>query len=184
MESPKFQASFSYQNIIPIIENVLFSIKPLLRKGNIHLTFNRNKKKEIMAIFDPIGIEHVLLNLLQNSIKYTAPGGKIHIDITQKKKEIVIEVIDNGCGISRNTDDIFSPYYRGEKLAIISSGIGLGLSIVKKWIEIHNGSIFYISPLPDKYKAILNWEPKDIGTVFIINLPVSGKKKWKKFISD
>ena len=90
---------------------------------------------------DPDFFKQVIINLIDNSIKYSKSPV---IDISLRKKDkVVLEVVDYGCGIDiKNLESLFEPYYKVEKSRNShNEGWGLGLSIVKEIIDKHGGSI-------------------------------------------
>ena len=77
-----------------------------------------------------------------NSIKYNRPGGQIFLRSYTEEPGIIIEVEDTGIGISdENQERIFEKFYRVPGSENISFGTGLGLTVVKRIVEGHNGSI-------------------------------------------
>lgn len=85
-------------------------------------------------------IEQVILNLLTNAISYTPPNSKIHISILQEDSNCIIEVIDNGIVLQHEElQRLFEKFYRVPHSK--SGGLGIGLSIVRGFIEAHNGSV-------------------------------------------
>lgn len=107
-------------------------------------------------------VYRVLFNLIENAIKYNKVGGKVTITSTVSQAEVVsITVADNGIGmIPEEITRIFEPFYRVDKSRSREmGGSGLGLSIVKKIIDKHNGKI-YVNSMP-------NW-----GTTFTIQFPM------------
>lgn len=85
----------------------------------------------------------VWINLLSNSIKFTPKHGKIYIEAAMKEDQNVVSITDNGPGIpEEEQEDIFTPFYKVDKSRNNTvKGNGLGLSIVKKIVDIHNGNI-------------------------------------------
>jgi two-component system sensor histidine kinase NblS len=95
-------------------------------------------------------IERVIINLLTNAIKYTPVGGKIELSThyEQDSKEVHIDVKDNGIGIPEEClEQIFDRFYRVERKVHTIKGTGLGLTIVRKIVERHNGHITVESAL-------------------------------------
>lgn len=88
-------------------------------------------------------LRQVILNLMNNAIKFTPEGGKITLRAKQDKGNLVIEVQDTGQGISKEDQPrLFEPYYQlGEETAR-RRGLGLGLSLAKKLVELHGGRIW------------------------------------------
>ena len=86
-------------------------------------------------------MEQLWLNLLSNAIKFTPDGGAITVFLYETENEAVVSVMDNGIGMDDDTRArIFEKYFRGEK-AHNKSGLGLGLSIVKKILDLTGGTI-------------------------------------------
>ncbi len=92
-------------------------------------------------------LNQVMTNLLENAAKYTEPGGQITLTLEQRDGHAVLSVRDNGIGIAReNLEHVFEPFKRAPgALAGGSSGLGLGLSVVRRVIELHGGRIEAIS---------------------------------------
>jgi signal transduction histidine kinase len=88
-----------------------------------------------MVFADPDRLQRVVLNLLDNGIKFTPGGGQVALVLRQKGKEIQISVQDTGPGMSEEARArAFEPYYRGE-----GGGAGLGLTIARAIVEAHGG---------------------------------------------
>lgn len=86
-------------------------------------------------------LNQVWFNLLDNAIKFTEKGGKIYISAIEDKDEIIVKVADNGVGMDGETlKHIYEQFYRGDT-AKRYEGTGLGLSLVQRIINIHDGSI-------------------------------------------
>jgi two-component system sensor histidine kinase NblS len=95
-------------------------------------------------------IERVIINLLSNGIKYTPVGGRIDIIVTHlsESKEVRVDVKDNGIGIPEEClENIWDRFFRVEKKVHTIKGTGLGLTIVKKIVEKHNGRLSVESSL-------------------------------------
>jgi two-component system sensor histidine kinase KdpD len=111
---------------------------------------------------DGVLIELVLVNLLENAVKYTPPGTSFEIAARVEDQEAFIEVADRGQGL---TDDerqrVFDKFYRGLAAAEGQRGAGLGLAISRAAVEAHGGRI---------------WEENrpDGGAKFIFTIPLEG----------
>ncbi len=128
------------------------------------------KKKKLKAIRFLLDI--AISNLIGNSIKYGVDGGIVEVTINSDSKNIYIEVCDDGVGIPENElPKIFKEFYRAVNVRkIVSEGSGLGLSVVKRIIERHGGTI--------KAKSPSRMATKDRpGTCFIIELPFRKERK-------
>lgn len=111
---------------------------------------------------DPDAIRQVFENLISNSIKYTPSGGKITLEFLKANGSILVHVGDNGIGIPETArEDIFKEFYRAENAKKLDEiGSGLGLTIVKKIIEMHGGKIHVESE-------------EGLGSLFVIHLPIT-----------
>lgn len=117
-----------------------------------------NASFEVMA--DRQKMEIVLFNLVSNAFKFTPNGGKIILEISQQGKNIEFSIADTGCGIEENIGNrLFEKFYQTQKGQETGrSGFGIGLYLVKQFVEAHKGSVRYESKVGE-------------GTKFFINLP-------------
>ena len=84
----------------------------------------------------------MFINLISNSIKFNNQNGKVWVEIYNDKEYIVVEIKDNGIGIKKeDLPYIFERMYRGDKSRNKIEGSGIGLTLVKKIMTIHSGSI-------------------------------------------
>ena len=88
-------------------------------------------------------IQNALSNILKNAIMYSNQNSKINIILSSQKDSCIIEIIDNGKGIKKeNIKNIFNRFFREESSRSRDyGGLGLGLPIVKKILNLHNGDI-------------------------------------------
>ncbi|MBI5644740.1 MASE1 domain-containing protein [Candidatus Kaiserbacteria bacterium] len=103
----------------------------------------RTPQQALCVLGDPVRLEQILVNILKNAVKYTDPGGHITVSLTQKGKAGVIAIRDNGVGIeSHMLKRIFEPFVQGSRdTPRAGSGLGVGLSLTKMLVEMHNGTI-------------------------------------------
>jgi CheY-like chemotaxis protein len=101
---------------------------------------------------DPTRLEQVVTNLLDNAVKYTPPGGRVEISIVADREDAVLTVEDTGAGIPRDVlPVIFDLFVQGRRtLARSEGGLGLGLTIVKRLVELHGGTVSASSPGPNR----------------------------------
>lgn len=135
--------SVSYnKEMIPLSESIRYSIEPLKlsandKKQNIELYFN----SEGYYFHDKKWIAESLSNIIKNAIEHTDINGKIKITLEETPMSISITISDNGEGIEKSElKNIFKRFYKG-KNSINPKSIGIGLSLSKKIIEAHGGSI-------------------------------------------
>lgn len=128
------------------LQNVVLAIEPQWLAKNIQIQLEVSEL-EVEGAEDLLS--QVWMNLLHNSIKFTPEGGEIGVSLTSEGDRAVITVTDNGIGMSeRDLVHIFERFYKADKSRTRSSGgSGLGLSIVKKIVDIHEGEIAVTSEL-------------------------------------
>ncbi len=93
---------------------------------------------------DPVRLQQILLNLLQNAIKFTPPGGKISVaSVNDPHGRLILEVADSGLGIPPDAlEHVFNPFSQtGQPPARRAGGLGLGLGIAKALVEMHHGTL-------------------------------------------
>ncbi len=141
-----------------LIADVCMNVKIFADNKGIGLTMEEMDDIKIKG--DELKLRRMILNIVENGIKYTQPGGKVEICSFLNNGYVQIDIKDNGTGISENDIKfIFDRFYRGDKSRKRESGSGLGLSI-SRWIaEIHKGTIEVNSRLSE-------------GSLFSIRLPV------------
>lgn len=130
------------QDIISFVENICDSVVEFSKLQNIELTFDTDKEEKIIA-FDSDKMERIILNLLSNAIKYNKDAGNIDVNINCNEDYIDIKVKDTGIGIpSDKLEDIFEKFKQVDnRLTKVSEGSGIGLSIVKSLVNLHDGII-------------------------------------------
>ncbi len=116
-------------------------MKLLAEEKRISLTSDGADPVEVEA--DPSRLKQVVVNLLDNAIKYTPEGGNVSISVTRRDHRAVLEVADTGLGISANDlPHIFDRFYRADKARSRQmGGTGLGLSIVRSICQAHGGQV-------------------------------------------
>jgi two-component system phosphate regulon sensor histidine kinase PhoR len=168
IESKEFRLNLEPLSLPELINDVLDLVKDAALKKNISITKNEISPS-LLVEADRDYLEQVLVNLLDNAIKYTPEGGKITIFALQKDQgEIEVSVQDNGIGIPReDLSRIFERFYRVDKgRSQELGGTGLGLSIVKHIIQVHRGRVWAESQLGkgSTFYLTLPKNPKNISS--------------------
>ncbi|MCY6369741.1 PAS domain-containing sensor histidine kinase [Clostridium ganghwense] len=161
------------KNIIDFIENIALSVIEYTEKNDIKLIFDTTVEEKIMT-FDSRKLERILLNLLSNAVKFTKPGGSIYVTVYDKRNSVVISVKDTGMGIPKEKQkNIFEKFIQVDKsLSRKQEGSGIGLFLVKSFVEIHKGKISLTSEC-------------NKGSEFLIEIPnLSNCKHSESFIED
>ncbi len=141
IESGEMQMSFRYFDLAPYLHSIVDEMRNLAEEKNIKLSLN--EVRDGLQVFgDKERLRQVLINLIQNAIKYTEIGS-VEISVEEEKKFVTIKVKDTGIGIPEDQlSRIFERFYRVDKARSRDvGGTGLGLSIVKHIIEAHDSKI-------------------------------------------
>jgi len=146
-------------DIVKLVRNITDSIQKYTEAKGIKLVFSSEPESLVIAC-DPDMIERILLNLTSNAVKFTDKDGKISVRISEKKDKVLLSVKDTGIGIPQNKlDSIFERFRQvDDSLNRNPYGTGIGLSLVKAFVEAHEGNISVKSELGK-------------GTEFDIELP-------------
>lgn len=147
LQITKIEAGFmdiNLQNvdIVKLIREICFSISEYLNHKNITFEFCSNVDKKVIAI-DPYKLENIILNLLSNAAKFTQPGGRITLRIHDKNSQVMISVEDTGAGIPKERLNVIFERFKQARTHNTKhhEGVGIGLSLVKMLVELHNGQI-------------------------------------------
>jgi PAS domain S-box-containing protein len=162
-----FVINISKTDLVKTVNSTIKDLLPQIREKKIKIEKNY-PRKSFWIDTDPNIVNIVFQNLLSNSVRYMDKGGKIIINFEKQKSSILIQVSDTGYGIPQNQQpQIFSRFFRAENVKQKdTSGIGLGLYIVKSVIKEIDGEIWFES----KEKE---------GTTFYVRIPLEVKKNEK-----
>lgn len=129
-------------NIVNVVEEIVQSVASYVKSKDIELIFDTNIEEKIMA-FDHDMIERIMLNLVSNAVKYSYCNGHIYINVIDKGSSIVIKVKDEGEGIPKDKFDVIFERFgqANSSLSRQCEGTGIGLYLVKSFVEIHGGEI-------------------------------------------
>lgn len=141
--------------------NDIFLCFSYLAKNN-HITYSFTSVPEEITIYaDKDKLEIILFNLLSNALKFTPKGGFVSFSLEAKADQVLIQVTDSGMGIPEDTGEkLFDKFYKIQNKSSLKMGFGIGLYLVKSFVELHQGKISY-SSTPDK------------GTTFSIEMPLN-----------
>jgi len=151
-----------------IVRHAAETVRPLYEKSSHELKL-RLAEEPLWAEIDPIRMEQVVVNLLNNAAKYTDDGGSIEI-ISERVEEngldlVGLQIRDNGIGIDASLmPRIFDLFTQADhSLARSAGGLGIGLSLVRRLVQLHEGTIGVFSPPRDSAGGK--------GTEFILKFP-------------
>jgi len=150
-----------------ITEKLIEKFKSFAAASNVKIEFETEKDLP-KVLGDPLWVEQVVENLLDNAIRYIRGGGKVKIKLRKDRKKIYFEIEDNGVGIPKEEQKyIFQKFFRSKSvLRYQTEGSGLGLHITKRILELMGGKIWFKSK-------------EGAGTTFYFTLPINKKLKKK-----
>ena len=167
MDVNSFSLEFKNADIVSMVEKITSSVKSYIDSKDRKIRYIKDFDRKIIKC-DPVNIERIILNLLSNAVKFTQKGDIITVRLYEEKEMIKISVEDNGIGIREDKlQSIFDEFQQVDQSTTRNSeGSGLGLSIVKSLVEMHEGEI-----------TVKSREKE--GSEFIISLPdekISGEE--------
>ncbi|WP_339211444.1 PAS domain S-box protein [Aeribacillus sp. FSL K6-8210] len=162
IETGKIKISNDEVQIDSVICECIALMKPAANKKRIKIIKSIDQCVDQMIHIDSLRLKQVILNLLDNAIKYNVEGGQIHITCKCQNGFLVIHIIDTGIGIcEEELKKIYEPFYRIQHVQV--EGTGLGLSLVKQLIELMNGEFGVVSKIGE-------------GSDFWIKLPMLNRE--------
>ena len=126
------------------IENAIAAAHSLIGNRNHALEIEYAGDAEQIVLFaDEARIEQIIVNLLNNAAKYTEPGGRIRLTVRRKDADAIVEVRDNGIGISADMlPRVFEPFVQASQAhEFCDRGLGIGLTLVQQLVSLHSGEI-------------------------------------------
>lgn len=142
LNTDDYSLSFKNVDLCPIVRNLAAINYDEFEKKQIDLEI-KIPKEPIICFVDEKEIKRSINNLIVNSYKHNENGAKVMIQIYRRKKEVYIEVADNGVAITKEQERVlFEPFECGDDARTSGNGNGLGLTISKIIIEKHYGEIY------------------------------------------
>jgi len=160
IEAGKFSITKKEVQILDVIEREVQELTKIASDKGLKLVFERPKQPFAAMFLDPDKLQDVLLNLIDNAIKYTAKGS-IRITAEQDATGVTVHIKDTGIGISKqNIRELFNKFVRAQGIAQIHpDGSGLGLFIAKSVVEGHGGKIWVESEGEGRGSTFSFWLP-------------------------
>jgi two-component system NtrC family sensor kinase len=159
----RLEAGFDTRREIVQLENILTYtvdiLAPQIKAKELRVRVDQSPRLPPLKA-NPLRLRQMLDNLITNAIKYSNPGGDIHISLRSESNQIIFQITDNGAGIPpTDLPRVFEKFYRGENVPDTVIGTGLGLAIVKSIVESHQGRVWVESKLGE-------------GSSFFVVLPI------------
>jgi PAS domain S-box-containing protein len=158
----KVELRLDQVDVADAVLDAIETSRPLIDAGRHHLTTKLAPPRELLVDADATRLCQIVANLLNNAAKYTPEGGHIQVLAEREGDEAVITVQDSGIGLSPEmlprVFDMFAQVDRSMERA--QGGLGIGLALVKRLVEMHGGSVHATSEGPDR------------GCRFVVRLPL------------
>jgi signal transduction histidine kinase len=157
----KFKLQKETVELQAVVRHSSESVDALLKTHNHTLAISM-PQDPILLSADPVRLEQIFTNLLFNAAKYTEPGGRITVSIRSENDILHISIKDTGIGIEKDMlGRIFEPFVQAPiPRGRVGSGLGIGLSLTKRLVELHGGTIHAES------------DGTGMGSEFIVELPL------------
>jgi CheY-like chemotaxis protein len=157
----KLELRKQHVDLLAIVRTAVETSRPLIEAASHHLTITL-PQQPLFVDGDPVRLAQVFSNLLNNAAKYTEPGGEIWLSAERQGSDVVVSVRDTGLGIPKEMlGKVFELFTQVDRtLEKAQGGLGIGLTLVRRLIEMHGGSIEARSQGSCK------------GSEFIVRLPV------------
>lgn len=140
VESRDFKINKEVADINEIIEEALNHLRPLAREKGIQI--HTSLEPMFSVEFDTTLLKEVVINLIENAIKYTPSGGMIEVISHESENDIHVTVKDTGEGVKpEDMENVWRKFTRGSDQDLRTKGTGLGLYLVKYFIELHGGKV-------------------------------------------
>lgn len=167
ISSGAYKLDIGEVDIVYLVEEVALSMKTYIESNALELIIDPEIEEKIIEC-DKTNIERCVINLISNAVKFTEAKGTIFVSIKENKDSIDIIVKDTGVGIPEEQKDIIFNRFAQVETQVSSKhcSSGIGLTLVKSLVELHNGKITLISEVGK-------------GSKFIITLPIKQKKQNK-----
>jgi CheY-like chemotaxis protein/two-component sensor histidine kinase len=158
----KVELRLEQVDVADAVLDAIETSRPLIDAGRHHLTTKLAPPRALMVEADVTRVCQIVANLLNNAAKYTPEGGHIQVLAEREGDEAVITVQDSGIGLSPDmlprVFDMFAQVDRSMERA--QGGLGIGLALVKRLVEMHGGAVAATSDGPD------------LGCRFVVRLPL------------
>ena len=166
ISSGKLELRKEAVDVLPIISSAMESTRPLAERKRHHIEV-KVPSEPVVLDGDAVRLTQVFLNLLNNAVKYTRPGGHIVLAVECDEDAVVVRVRDDGVGILEpDLARIFEMFYQGKTPNDDAhGGLGLGLALVRQLVHLHGGTVHATSAGLDQ------------GSEFVVRLPMLSKMR-------
>ena len=165
LQAGSFDLSRGRCDLAAIVEGVVERLRPTITPGSGTTIAVERPEAPVVGWWDPVRVEQVVVNLLQNAIKYQPNGGTIRVTLEATASEATLRVRDQGIGIATgDLPRLFTPYVRADTATANQiGGVGMGLYITAQLVRLHEGTISVSSEVA-------------AGSEFVVRLPLGEVK--------
>jgi signal transduction histidine kinase len=144
---------------VELVGRVVDEVRPDLDR---HTLVYEHGVDRMLVNGDPLRLEQVILNLVNNAVKYSPAGGVVTVRVERQAEAVLLSVCDEGLGIPAEAlPQLFQRFYRADNVAAHHiSGMGIGLYVVREIVTKHGGSVDVISS-------------EGVGSTFTVRLPLA-----------
>lgn len=142
IESDEIILKLGLVNLNELLSSVIEDFSIAAAEKNITLFLNKDEDRDFVVLGDYDKLKQVFINLILNAIKFNKVDGSVWINISSNRDSVIIKIKDNGMGIKKeDLPYVFERMYRGDKSRNKIEGSGIGLTLVKKILTLHSGTI-------------------------------------------
>jgi signal transduction histidine kinase len=154
-------ASADRVDLNAVLRNVVDAAQPAAAERQVQIV-SRLRRRQMLVQGDSKRMHQIFGNLVANAIKFTPDGGRVTLSLFRKGDDVEVEVKDTGIGIPQaDLPRIFEPFWQAAATCDMSQGLGLGLPLVRRLVELHRGTVEAKSAGPAQ------------GTRMIVRLPLT-----------
>lgn len=163
VEAGKWELSRKQKEVQPLLNRIVLAFESLMVKKQLRLEYDAKLLNGLVVDIDEDKFEKVINNLVYNAIKFNHEGGWIRVTADRTQTTMVIQVADSGIGIpEKELPHIFDRFYQSASTEKLNAqGIGIGLSLVREFTELHSGKVSVTSQVNE-------------GSCFTVEFPITG----------
>lgn len=162
METSEAKMNMESREIAPLLNRMVYAFETFITKEQLSLSFSEKNTQGVCVSIDENMLEKVINNLVYNAIKFNEPGGWIKTNsfVSDDGKDIIFLIANSGTGIkAEDLPHVFERFYQGNTTKPKAEGVGIGLSLVREFTLLMNGSVHVTSS-------------RELGTTFTLRFPV------------
>jgi PAS domain S-box-containing protein len=157
----KIELRVSTVRLDTLVDQAVELVRPLIDERG-HRFIVDLPAEPVSLAGDPARLVQILTNLLHNAAKYTEPGGTISLSALREGKDLLLRIVDDGVGMAPELrEQVFEPFVQAPgSLEKAGGGLGIGLTLVRNLVDLHDGSVIALSDGPGR------------GSEFVVRLPL------------